>query len=102
MAKQMGDIVRYTPARQGAFPAFLIAAVSAVTVLNAIMFIVGIQMGITHPMDQARLLGVWLANSIFGLALILILYRRFFVDDMLVVKKRHPKYEDFLEKYDID
>lgn len=102
MAKQMGDVVRYTPARQGALPAFLIAMVSAVTVLNALMFIVGIQLGIEHPMDQARLLGVWLANTFFGLAIVLVLYRRFFVDDMLIVKKRHPKYEDFLEKYDIE
>lgn len=101
MAKQMGDIVRFEPARQPAFAAFLIFLVTAVVVLNAVLFIAGLQLGWNHPVEQTWL-GVFLANTFFGLAIILILYRRFFVDDILVVKKRHPKYEDFLEKYDIE
>ncbi len=97
----MGDIVRFEPASQAAFAALLIVVTTLVVVVNAVMFIVGLQLGWNAPLQQTQL-GVWLANTMFGLALILILYRRFFVDDMLIVKKRHPKYEDFLEKYDID
>lgn len=101
MAKEMGDIVRYEPASQPAWAAFLIAALSFLVMVNAILFVIGIQAGWNHPTDDQVYLGIILGNVFLGTAMILVLYRRFFTDDVLVVKKRHPKYEDFLEKYDI-
>ena len=101
MAKQMGDIVRFEPASQHPFAAFLIVFTTAIVLVNAVLFILGLALGWNHPIAQTWM-GIWLANTFFGLAIILILYRRFFADDVLVVKKRHPKYEDFLEKYDIE
>jgi beta-lactamase regulating signal transducer with metallopeptidase domain len=79
----------------------MIVLLTGVVLLNAALFMAGIFLGWNRPIDQT-VLGIWLANAFFGLALILMLYRRFFVDDVLIVKKRHPKYEDFLEKYDIE
>lgn len=102
MAKEMGDIVRYEPATQPAWAAFLIVVLTFVTVLNAILFIMGLQLGWNDPIEDQVQLGIILGNVFLGLTLVMVLYRRFFVDDILVVKKRHPKYEDFLEKYDIE
>ena len=102
MAKEMGDIVRFDPAPQPAWGAILIAVLAGVTVINALAFIITVQMGFNHPIEDQTKQGILLGNVFLGMALILILYRRFFVDDILIVKKRHPKYEDFIEKYDIE
>lgn len=102
MAKEMGDIVRYEPAPQPAWAAAVIFVLTIVVLANALLFVIGIQIGWNDPIGQQTQLAFWLANVFLGLALILVLYRRFFLDDIMVVKKRHPKYEDFLEKYDIE
>ncbi len=102
MAKELGDIVRYEPAPQPAWAMGLIFALTIVVVANAILFVIGIEAGWNDPMLGQTQLAIWLGNVFLGLALILVLYRRYFLDDVLVVKKRHPKYEDFLDKYDIE
>jgi uncharacterized membrane protein YhaH (DUF805 family) len=102
MAKEMGDIVRFEPAPQPFWAAVLIVLLMLVTVVNALLFVMGIQLGWNRPVEDQTRLGIILGNVFLGLTLILVLYRRFFIDDILVVKKRHPKYEDFLEKYDIE
>lgn len=102
MAKEMGDIVRFEKATQPAWAAFLILVLTAVVVVNAILFVVAVQMGLNDPMLEQTNQAIMLGNVFLGMAMILMLYRRFFVDDVMIVKKRHPKYEDFLEKYDIE
>lgn len=102
MAKEMGDVVRFEPASQPAWAAALVVVMAFIVVVNAFLFIWGIGAGWNDPIEDQVQLGIMLGNVFFGLALVMVLYRRFFVDDIMIVKKRHPKYEDFLEKYDID
>lgn len=102
MAKEMGDVVRFEPASQPLWAAAVIALLAFITVINAVLFIVAIQMGFNDPMEDQTSQAVMLGNVFLGMALMLVLYRRFYMDDVLIVKKRHPKYEDFLEKYDIE
>ncbi|MBW3583275.1 MAG: hypothetical protein KY455_09280 [Euryarchaeota archaeon] len=109
MAKEMGDIVRWEPASQPKWAAGIIFVLMIVVLVNSVLFVTGLALGWNdpvhgysdNPVSQEDLM-LWLSNAFLGVALIISLYRRFFTEDILVVKKRHPKYEDFLEKYDIE
>ncbi len=98
----MGDVVRFERASQPPWAAFLILVLAAIVVVNAVLFIVAVQSGLNDPMEEQTVQAIMLGNVFLGLAMILMLYRRFFMDDVMIVKKRHPKYEDFLEKYEIE
>lgn len=102
MAKEIGDIVRFERATEPAWAMGVIFALLVAVLINVVFFIALIQWGENWPTYGQTTQGLLLGNVFFGVALILVLYRRYFMDDLLVVKKRHPKYEDFLDKYEIE
>jgi len=93
MAKEAGEIVRYEPAPE---PLAGAAAIGLLTLVNIVfigLFAFGLLSGWNRPEEQ-QLLGFWLASALATTALILAVYRRWFLPDILVVKKRRNKFED--------
>lgn len=93
MAKEAGEIVRYEPAPEPLAGAAAIAVLTALNALFILLFALGLASGWNAPMDQ-QLEGLWLAGSMTATACILAIYRRWFLPDLLVVKKRRNKFED--------
>ena len=97
MAKEAGEIVRYEPAPE---PMVVAVAIMVLTLLDAVfvfLFLWGSFMAFPRwnsPVDQ-QVLAFWLANSFLVTGVILVLYRRYFLPDLLIVKKRRKKFEDF-------
>jgi hypothetical protein len=97
MAKEAGEIVRYEPAPEPLPVAIAIGFLAILDAVFVILFLWGSFIAFPRwnsPADQ-QVLAFWLANSFFVTALILVLYRRYFLPDLLVVKKRRKKFEDF-------
>lgn len=93
MAKEAGEIVRYEPAPE---PLAGAAAIALLTVLNLVfvgLFVYGLIIGWNSPVEQ-QFLGFMLSNALVTTAFILAVYRRWFLPDLLVVKKRRMKFED--------
>lgn len=93
MAKEAGEIVRYEPAPEPWAGAVAIGLLTIVNAAFALLFVVGLVLGWNTPLEQ-QWLGFWLASAMTTTAFILAIYRRWFLPDMLVVKKRRDKFED--------
>lgn len=91
-----GDIVRYEePERPlGAAIVIVILTLAELALVFALMWTV--VMGWDAPATQI-VQAQWLAGIFLTLGFILLLYRRFFMPDVLVVKVRNKKYEDFID-----
>lgn len=92
-AKEAGEIVRYEPAPE---PMAGAVAIGVLTILNVTfigLFAWGLVAGWNNPKDQ-QVEGFWLASALTTTAIILALYRRYFLPDLLIVKKRRNKFED--------
>lgn len=97
MAKEAGEIVRYEPAAEPMVVAVAIAILTLLDALFVFLFLWGSFLASPRwnsPVDQ-QVLGFWLANAFAVTGIILILYRRYFLPDVLIVKKRRKKFEDF-------
>lgn len=95
MAKLPGDVVRHDPAEQ---PLSVAVAIGILTVLELVfvaLFTLGIVNGWNSPQEQ-QVMMFWLATAFLILGIILTLYRRFFLDDIVIVKQRKQKWEDLL------
>lgn len=102
--KESGEIVRYEPAPEPLAGAVAIAILSVLNVLFILLFVVGLLLDpktpILGPLSVGnspvaqQFLGFCLASSLTTTAFILAIYRRWFLPDMLVVKKRRSKFED--------
>lgn len=93
MAKEVGEIVRYEPAPE---PLAGAAAIGVLTLLNVVfigLFVWGLLAGWNTPLAQ-QVEAFWLASSLTTTAVILTIYRRWFLPELLVVKKRRQKFED--------
>lgn len=93
MAKEAGEIVRYEPAPE---PLAGAIAIGLLTILNVVfigLFVWGLLAGWNTPFAQ-QLEGFWLASSLATTAFLLGVYRRWFLPDILVVKRRRKKFED--------
>lgn len=90
-----GDVVRYVPAPEPMVAAGAIAFLSLLEVVFSVLFIWGLITGENTVKEQQRL-AFWLGGSLLTLAMILSLYRKFFLPDVMIVKKRKLKYEDLM------
>lgn len=90
-----GDVVRYVPAPEPLVAAAAIAFLTLVELVFSGLFIVTLITGSNSVVEQ-QFLAFWLGSALLTLALILSLYRKFFIPDVMVVKRRKLKYEDLM------
>lgn len=96
-ATNPGDVVRYEGRRPPRIAAFALVSLVGVELVYVLLFLWGLTFGdYREPIGQ-QVMAFWLGMIFLTFALILLLYRRFFLPDVIIVKKRHPKYEDFLQ-----
>ena len=90
-----GDVVRYQPAPEPAVAAFAIAGLTLVELVFVVLFVYGLLAG-WNSVPEQQALAFWLGSALLCLAAILSLYRKFFIPDVMIVKRRKPKYEDLM------
>lgn len=93
---QMGDIVRYEEPERPLHAAVVITILTFFELVFVVLFFVSLVRNWKTPEDQI-LQAQWLFAVFFILGFILLLYRRYFMPDILVVKVRNKKYEDFID-----
>ena len=102
-----GAIHRYEPARESTVAAITIVLLSVLQIVLVGLFTYGLTAGWavgTSTGSEAGnvLLGLLLAGVFVNLAFILLLYRKEFLPDVMVVKKRRRKWEDlYIEEDDM-
>ena len=94
-------MVRFVPASEPAVAAFAILILTLVELVFAGLFIWTLVQGNAlldahENVRQQQFLGFTLGSALLTLAAILTLYRKFFVPDVMVVKRRKLKYEDLM------
>jgi hypothetical protein len=98
-----GDIHRYEPARESAAAALAIVLLSLLEVVFVGMFTWGLLNGWGLRPSGNMFLGGVLAAIFINLAFILVLYRKEFLPDVMIVKKRRRKWEDlYIREEDVD
>ena len=90
-----GDVVRYVPAPEPLVAALAIAILTLLEIVFAVLFIYTLVTGSNSVVEQ-QFLGFTLGSALITLAAILSLYRKFFIPDVMVVKRRKLKYEDLM------
>lgn len=89
-----GDIHRYEPARENTVAAIAIVLLTIIEVMLVGVFTYGLVMAWGTTQIGNIYLGALLALVFIDLAFILVLYRKEFLPDVMVVKKRRRKWED--------
>ena len=89
-----GDIHRYEPARESTAAAIAIVLLTLVEVAFVGLFTYGLIGGWGYDAIGNMYLGFLLAAIFIDLAFILALYRKEFLPDVMIVKKRRRKWED--------
>jgi hypothetical protein len=89
-----GDIHRYEPARESTAAAIAIVLLTIVEVVFVGLFAFGLVSGWGGDELGNMYLGAALAVVFVDLAFILMLYRKEFLPDVMIVKKRRRKWED--------
>jgi hypothetical protein len=89
-----GDIHRYEPARESTAAAIAIVLLTVIEVVFLFMFAYGLVSGWAFSDTGNMFLGGVLAVVFIDLAFILALYRKEFLPDVMIVKKRRRKWED--------
>jgi hypothetical protein len=98
-----GDIHRYEPARESTAAAIAIVLLTVVEVVFVFMFAYGLVSGWGLSEYGNMFLGAILAVIFVDLAFILALYRKEFLPDVVIVKKRRRKWEDlYIREEDVD
>jgi len=98
-----GDIHRYEPARESTAAAITIVLLTVVEVVFVFMFAYGLVSGWGLSEEGNMFLGAILAVIFVDLAFILALYRKEFLPDVVIVKKRRRKWEDlYISEEDVD
>ena len=95
-----GDIHRYEPARESTAAAIAIVLLTVVEVVFVFMFAYGLVSGWGLSEEGNMFLGAILAVIFVDLAFILALYRKEFLPDVVIVKKRRRKWEDLYIRED--
>jgi hypothetical protein len=89
-----GDIHRYEPARESTAAMIAIVLLTIVEVVLVALFTWGLVTGLgTDPVGNMYL-GFLLAAIFIDLSFVLMLYRKEFLPDVMIVKKRRRKWED--------
>ncbi len=89
-----GDIHRYEPARESTAAAIAIVLLTLVEVVLIGLFTFGLIDGWGLTEEGNMFLGFILAMLFIDLGFILALYRKEFLPDVMIVKKRRRKWED--------
>lgn len=89
-----GDIHRYEPARESTTAAIAIVLLTIVEVIFVGLFTFGLINGWGYSEIGNMYLGFILGVIFVDLAFILMLYRKEFLPDVMIVKKRRRKWED--------
>jgi hypothetical protein len=89
-----GDIHRYEPARESTAAAIAIVILTAIEVVFVFLFTYGLVNGWALTDTGNMFLGGILTVVFVDLAFILALYRKEFLPDVMIVKKRRRKWED--------
>jgi hypothetical protein len=98
-----GDIHRYEPARESIVAAIGIVILTFVEVVFVGLFTYGLVSGWGLTEYGNMYLGGLLAAIFIDLAFILMLYRKEFLPDVMIVKKRRRKWEDlYLSEEDVE
>ncbi len=98
-----GDIHRYEPARESTAAAIAIVLLTLLEVVFVFMFAWGLVSGWAIDPIGNMFLGGLLAAVFLDLAFVLMLYRKEFLPDVMVVKKRRRKWEDlYVRGEDVD
>ncbi|AAG19098.1 MULTISPECIES: hypothetical protein [Halobacterium] len=95
-----GDIHRYEPASESTAAMITIVLLTVIEVLLVGLFTWGLVTGLgTDPVGNMYL-GFLLAAVFIDLSFILMLYRKEFLPDVMIVKKRRRKWEDLYIRED--
>jgi hypothetical protein len=102
-----GDIHRYEPPRESTPAAIAIVLLTLVEILMVGIFTFGLINGWGFPRQFTAVgnmfLGTILAAIFINLAFIMLLYRKEFLPDVMIVKKRRRKWEDlYIREDDVD
>lgn len=98
-----GAIHRYEPARESTAAAIAIVLLTVFEVVFVGMFTYGLSTGWGLDPFGNMFLGGLLTLIFVNLAFILLLYRKEFLPDVMVVKKRRRKWEDlYVKEEDMD
>ena len=98
-----GDIYRYEPARESTAAAIAILLLTLIEVVFIGLFTYGLVAGWGFTEYGNMYLGGLLALIFIDLSFILLLYRKEFLPDVLIVKKRRRKWEDlYTREEDVD
>jgi hypothetical protein len=89
-----GDIHRYEPARESTAAAIGIVMLTLIEVVLVFFFIFALVSGWAGTEFGNMFLGAILGLIFIDLAFILALYRKEFLPDVMIVKKRRRKWED--------
>jgi len=95
-----GDIHRYEPARESTAAAIAIVLLTVLEVILVFLFTYGLVSGWGLTDTGNMFLGGVLAMVFVDLAFILALYRKEFLPDVVIVKKRRRKWEDLYIRED--
>jgi hypothetical protein len=95
-----GDIHRYEPARESTAAAIAIVILTVIEVVFVSLFVFGLVTGWGLTDIGNMFLGALLAVIFVDLAFILALYRKEFLPDVMIVKKRRRKWEDVYTRED--
>ncbi|ERG99434.1 MAG: hypothetical protein J07HQX50_00580 [Haloquadratum sp. J07HQX50] len=98
-----GDIHRYEPARESTAAAITIVLLTIAEIIFVLLFTYGLVSGWGLTDTGNMFLGALLAMVFIDLAFILALYRKEFLPDVVIVKKRRRKWEDiYIREDDVD
>jgi hypothetical protein len=98
-----GDIHRHEPARESIVAAIAIVVLTFIEVVFVGLFTYGLVSGWGLSEYGNMYLGGLLAAIFVDLSFILILYRKEFLPDVMIVKKRRRKWEDlYVREEDVD
>jgi hypothetical protein len=95
-----GDIHRYEPARESTAAAIAIVVLTILEVAFVGLFSYGLVTGWGRIPEGNMYLGFLLSVIFIDLAFILLLYRKEFLPDVVIVKKRRRKWEDLYIRED--
>lgn len=98
-----GDIHRYEPARESTAAAIAIVLLTIIEVVFVALFSYGMVAGWGYDPVGNMYLGFLLAAIFIDLSFVLLLYRKEFLPDVMIVKKRRRKWEDlYVREDDVD
>ena len=98
-----GDVHRYEPARESTAAAIAIVLLTIIEVVFVSLFVYGLVSGWALTDTGNMFLGALLAVVFVDLAFVLALYRKEFLPDVMIVKKRRRKWEDlYVSEEDVD